>query len=118
MLDSDASHRNLFNQLIVKRIDRIESMHLSASDLVSRRIANRKKRVKLPERLQGFRRPLRLALDLLRFIDDENRTVCRYNIDRPTRLKVVKDLIYAAGVFASGVERLAVDNHHLHTRVG
>ena len=93
-------------------------MHLGALDLVGGRVPQREQGVEPGQRLQRLRRLLRVALDLLRLVDDEDRPVGRDHVDRPAGLEVVEHLVDAAGVLAGGVERLDVDDHHLHAGVG
>lgn len=118
VLDRDTTHGNLLHQLLVVCVDRVETVHLGALDLVGRRVAQSEQRVEQAERLQRLRGLLRVTLDPLRLVDDQNRTVRRDHVDRLARLEVVEHLVDAAGILAGGVERLDIDDHHLHARVG
>jgi hypothetical protein len=116
VLHGDAAHGDLLHELLVVGIQCVEPVHLGALDLVRRRVPQREQGVERAEP-PATSRLLRIALDLLRLVDDQDWPVRRDHVDRLARLEVVEHLVDAAGVLAGGVERLDVDDHHLHTGV-
>jgi hypothetical protein len=118
VLDGNAPHRDLLHELLVVGIDRVEPVHLGAFDLVGRRVSQGISGVERPKCLQRLGRLLRITFDLLRLVDDEDRSVGSDDIDGPAGLEVVEHFVDPTGVLAGGIERLDVDDHHLHACVG
>ena len=108
----DAAHSDLFHQLLVVGVDGIEPIHLVVLGLVGGGVAQDHQRVEFRELLGG-----RLALHLLRFIQDQDRTVFPDDIDGPAGLELIQLQINAPGIFAASIERLHVDDHHIDAGV-
>ena len=111
-LHRDAAHRDLLDELLGVSVERIQPVDLVVLDLVGRRVAEQEERVEVCERLLRLRAP-----DLLRLIDDHDRPVRRDDVDGLARLEVVEHIVDAPVVLPGRVERLDVDDHHLHPGV-
>ena len=107
--DRDAPHGDLLDQLLVVGVKGVEAVDLVVLDLVGRRVAQHHQRVEPRQCLQRLG-----GADLLRLVDDDDRAVGADHVDRAARLEVVEFLVDAPVVLPGGVERLDVDDHHLH----
>ena len=111
-LHGDAADGDLLDQFLVVSIECVEAVDLGVLDLVGSRVTQHHEGVELGQRVQGF-----VGANLLRLVDDDDRPVRLDNVDGLAGLEVVQDVIDTPLVLAGRVERLDVDDHHLHPGV-
>ena len=111
----DALNGNFLDQPLVVRFHCIKAVHhvIDTVRLVRCGIAQCQQRAKL---FQPFF--CLLALDRLRFINDQNRVCLCDNVDRAAGAELVQLHVNAPRVLTLGIERLRVDNHDIDGTVG
>ena len=111
-LHANSADANLFHQLLVECVQRIQPVNLVVLLLVRGGIAQDEERVELLHRLNRAR-----ALHLLGLIQNQNRPVGSNHINRPARLEVVQLFVNPTGILAAGVERLHINDHQVDAGV-
>ena len=107
---------NLFHQLLLVGIQRIQPVNLVVLGLVGGRIAQHKQWAELDQRIQCF-----AAFHFLGFVQNEDGPVGADHIDRPAGLEAVQLLVDTKVIlefaFARCIECLDVDHHHIDTGI-
>ena len=112
ILDRDPAHVDLFHQLLVIGIQRVEAVNLVVLGFVGGRVAHDHQRVEFTEGCQRLG-----PLHLLRLIEKQDRPIGLDHVDRSAGLEVIQLFVNPPLVSATCSERLDVDDHDVDARI-